>query len=454
MDSLVNDAPTSTDRTIGATAGADRPDAGARPADRDAIGRIAAWRPRSTSRLLVLLAVAFVASRLVAGAITQNPVIYGFPEIDPGHDIEVYAAIAGDALDEGQSPYRDQGISYPPGSMAAILPPEVAAAPLHTDYRTAFVGLMVIVDALGALALALIGRRTGWWHGLVAWVVVVPLLGPLAYSRFDLLPAVLTLWALERALAGRWWASAAFLGANVATKVYGVFLLPQAWVVAPRRSRVVLGAAAGAAVLLAPFVLELPTLGHVLFTDQGQRGLHWESTWGSLVLSAHFFLGYPVQAVSAYGGVDLRGGVSDTLTGLSSLVSIGVVLVTARRCATVVRRGDAGAMTLSMFGTLALLLGLGSVYSPQYVLWAVALGAAALAMVPAASLRPFSVLIAVVVLSHLVYPVFWLGLAEGDPASLLVLLARNGLTIVTGVLALRALPGAAADERHHVPQPG
>lgn len=400
--------------------------------------RIASWRPRSSRRLVVALIVAFALSRLLAGAVADHPMAYGDPQVDPGNDVNTFADVARRALDEGERPYRDQGISYPPGALVVIDSPHVLAPALGITYRTAFIGVMVLVDALGALLLALLARRTGHWHGLIAWVLVVPLLGPVVYTRFDLLPAVLTIAALERAAAGRWRAAGAFLGASVFTKVYAVFLLPHAWIVSPRRRQVVVGAVLGAAITMVAFVPEFGDLVASLISDQGQRGLHWESTWGSLVLTAHAF-GYPATIVTQYGAVDIASSVSRAFTLTASLVSLAVVVLTARRCASEVRRGSAPGLAMAMFGTLALLLGLGSVYSPQYVVWILALGAAALALAPRRALPAASALLAVVVLSHLVYPVLWRGLADGAPLSLAVLLARNGLTIAVGALALREL---------------
>lgn len=420
---------------------------GSVPSDRGgALGRLgrtadraAAWRPQSTRRLLVLLVVLFAVTRLFAGAVADRPMAYGDPQIDPGNDLVTYEGIARDTLDGGQTPYGDLGISYPPGALTVIDAPYLAAPLADVSYRTAFIVGMVLVDALGLLLLVLIARRSDFWQGAVAWVLIVPLLGPVVYTRFDLLPAVLTIWAVERAAAGRWRAAGAFLGASVLTKVYAVFVLPQAFLIAPRRRQVLIGAVIGAAVMLVAFVPQAADLVASLVSDQGQRGLHWESTWGSMVLVAHAF-GYPAVVVTAYGAVDVESSVSSALGLASTLITLGVVVVTARRCVQVVRRGSAPGLAVSMFGTMALLLGLGSVYSPQYVLWALAFGVAALALAPRSALPAFTALAAVVVLSHLVYPVLWRGLSTGEPLSLAVLVLRNALTLVAGALALRALP--------------
>jgi hypothetical protein len=405
------------------------------------LDRVSAWRPASPRHLLLVLAVVFAVSRLVAGAVAADPMAYGNPDVDPGVDVQLYGWTAQKTLDEGQSAYGDLGLSYPPGALVAMDAPYVAAKGLGVDYRAVYILTMVLVDAACAALLWTIARRTGFFQGVVGWVLLVPLLGPVVYTRFDLLPAFLTLVAVERATVGRWRAVGAFLALSVWTKVYAVFLLPQAFLVSPRRRQVAIGAAIGTAVALVAFVPQLGALADALLHDQGQRGLHWESTFGSLVLLAHA-LGYPARVVLEYGALDVHSGVSDALRTLSTLLTLGVVVATARRCALMVRRGSAPGLTLSMFGTLALLLGLGSVYSPQYVAWILVLGAAAMALAPRSALPAFLALAGVTVLSHLSYPVLWPGLLDGELLSIGVLLARNLLTIACGVLALRAMPAA------------
>lgn len=411
---------------------------------RDRWAGLAAWRPRSGRRLLLLLAAAFVVTRLLAGLVAAHPAAYGDPEVDPGHDVVLYEGYAHAMVTDRKVPYADVDIEYPPGALAALDVPYLLAGPAGVGYRTAFIATMVLVDALGAMALVSLGRRTGWWQGLVAWVLVVPLLGPVVYTRFDLLPAVLTLWSVERLAADRWRGAGALLGAAVAVKVYAVFLLPQVLVVARRRVQVLAAALVAMAVVTLPVAAHLGALAHDLQATQGARGLHWESTWGSVVMVARSF-GYHAVVVTEYGAVDIVSTVSRGFRLAAGLVSVAIVVATARRCREVVRRGSAPALALSMFGTMALLVGAGYVYSPQYVLWALALGAGALALTPARALRPFAVLAVVTVLSHLVYPVLWRGLEGGAVASLSALVARNALTIVAGALALRALPGADED---------
>jgi hypothetical protein len=91
------------------------------------------------------------------------------------------------------------------------------------------------------------------------------------------------------------------------------------------------------------------------------------------------------------------------------------------------------------FGTVAVATGVGPTYSPQFVIWVLAAGAAALSLAPRAMAVPAGLLVGVAVLNHLFFPVFFFDLFPGRAPAPAVLLVRNLMTVGAGVLALRAL---------------
>jgi hypothetical protein len=94
-------------------------------------------------------------------------------------------------------------------------------------------------------------------------------------------------------------------------------------------------------------------------------------------------------------------------------------------------------MSLLLFGALTVLIGFGSVYSPQYLLWVIALGSAALALNPRAAAPAMAVLGVAVGLAHIGFPLwFWDLLLFDKGGALIVLTVRDVLTVVAGVLAL------------------
>jgi hypothetical protein len=181
----------------------------------------------------------FVATRLaLALAAVASPGYY--ERIDT--DVNLYAGYAEQIVAEGRMPYVEVDVEYPPLLLPFLVAPAVLAPAV--PYRVGWVILMVAVDAAGLLAVWRLGRRWGTAAGAWWWVALFPLLGPLVYTRFDLLPAVASVVALERAVAGRWSGTGAWLAAGTLAKLWPGFLVPSAVAVARRPWCVVAGGAA------------------------------------------------------------------------------------------------------------------------------------------------------------------------------------------------------------------
>jgi hypothetical protein len=94
---------------------------------------------------------------------------------------------------------------------------------------------------------------------------------------------------------------------------------------------------------------------------------------------------------------------------------------------------------MSAFALVTLIVGLGRVYSPQYLLWIIGLAAAAGALAPKAARPALIVLGVTVVLAHIEFPFwFWDALFYDRGGALIVLITRDVLTLVVGALALRS----------------
>ncbi len=119
-------------------------------------------------------------------------------------DTPVYRGY-GDRMVDGQVPYRDFGLEYPPAALPAFALPSLAGS---EDYGAVFELLMLACGAgavcLVALALAAAGVSAGALVGGVSFAALSPLLlGPVLLSRYDLWPAVLTVAALAALARGR-----------------------------------------------------------------------------------------------------------------------------------------------------------------------------------------------------------------------------------------------------------
>lgn len=374
----------------------------------------------------------FVVTRLVASWVADHPDRYRSAAFTVTGDVDVYERWANEVGRQDRSAYGEVRIEYPPGSLPFILAPLAGAD--DDAYRSRFITLMVLVDAAGLAGLLVIARRVGSWWGPWAWTLLVPLLGPIAYLRLDLVPAVATIWALERAQAGGWSGVGGCLGFGAVAKVYPGLLLPL--VVASRwRWRTVGAAAAVGLIGVLPFAGSLGGLWDSVAGYHSERGIHVESTWGAVLLAAADGDGR-VRVEYDHGAFHVAGPGASALEKLSVALSLGAL---AGGVAVAWRRVDAGAtveLAAVMLGTLALLLSTGTVFSPQFMLWLFALGAVAAGLAPRVMWAPAGLLAVAAVLSQVLYPFHYDGLLADDPGPLALLAVRNALVAVTGALVL------------------
>jgi uncharacterized membrane protein len=343
-------------------------------------------------------------------------------------------------------------MEYPPAAIPIMMVPRYVRA---VSYRTEFVIFMVLFDAIGLYGLIRIARRTGSWWGAATWFVLIPALGPVAYTRLDLVVGVVLVWTIERALAGRWGHVGLLVAFGTALKLVPVLLLPLLFFVAPRdRRRLFVGSfITGIALALLPFIDVLPEMYRSIVGYHTERGIQAESIWGAGLLAARWVADYPVVVVSSHRAWDALAPSSALLKTLSNAASLAVVLG-AVVLAVRTRVDDLRRAALLIFAAMSLLVGVGRVYSPQYVLWLIALGAVAMAVAPRLAAPAVGVLGVTTLLAHLEFPVwFWDALFYAKGGALVALLARDVLTLVIGGAALWAWWRAREPEPVPEPEP-
>jgi hypothetical protein len=377
---------------------------------------------------MVALLVVFLLTRVGGAWLADHPVQYGR---NVTGDVELYEFWA-DQIEEGGSPYTDVPVQYPPGLLPFIMAPETLGDLL--SYRTSLIGLMVIVDALGLIGLALIAHRQGSLLGPWIWVIAIPLIGPLVYLRLDLVPAVATIWAVERLSRGAWAGAGAWLGLGAAAKLYPALLLPVSFISSPKRRRFLVGACVVPALALLPFVLSPRGLIHNVLEYHAGRDVHIESSWGLLLLVASK-LGLNVCIRFSAESFNVLSPVSSAvriLALISTALTIGVATWFAAR---VLRRGDVVGLTGLMYATLAMSIAVSTVFSPQFILWMLAPGAAALCSTGTSLRMPVLLLVPIAALSQLLYPFEYGHLLAMDTRGLLLLALRDLLVLTSASLA-------------------
>lgn len=318
---------------------------------------------------------------------------------------------------------------YPPLAIvvyaAGLLPAPAAALMAEM--------LLVLVATYALIARFWPGRQ----RAFAAYVVIA---APcLLLSRYDLVPAALTVGALAAALRKRFALAYVLLALGTALKLYPALLVPLV-VIAQYRggdgARRVAGAlSAGLLVLLAVYGGALLLGGHSAIqhlTFAAQRPPQDESTAGVLIgIAAH--LGVPARSFAAFGSPDVTSSLAGPLQlGLSAV--LGVFFVGACACLWM-RRVSLG---MAMVVVLAAAIATNKVLSPQYLLWLLPLVAVEEGLTPG--------WLAVAVLTFLDYPfLFGLnGLGHFPPPLpalpfLVVVGARDALVLVLAGRRLLAI---------------
>ena len=417
-------------------------------------------RRTATARDLVLLTAASLAL-LVATAVFE----WSRADDASSWDVPLYQSF-GDRMADGEIPYRDFRVEYPPGSLPAFLIPALVSraegepvyepelndrargfARAFATLMTALLAVTVVLTALSLRALHASVRHVSLALGLVAATPL--LLGELVLTRFDALPVALTAGSLAALLSGRARLAALVLGLAVATKLYPLLLLPLVAIHVHRRSggraaATVVGiAAATATLVVAPFLALAP--GEAWFSIRAQltRGLQVESLPGSVVLALGrvadaLGLGALGTGVAEGGTGDVRsadvtgalGSVVGTLAGLAAVAVVVAVWVAAWRSVSSPAR-----LVRDCAAVVAAQVALGRVLSPQFVLWLVPL-------VPLVGGRrgrlASALLAAALVMTHVWFPELYRDYVNvrGAPETA-YLLVRNGL-LVALLVALAA----------------
>ncbi|MFL6063775.1 MAG: glycosyltransferase 87 family protein [Friedmanniella sp.] len=249
--------------------------------------------------------------------------------------------------------------------------PYGATGGYRTGYLVAFIALMLALDGVFAWA---VWRSAGRRHesSLDFWIIFVLLIGPLAYLRFDILPAVLAGGALLVARV-RPWLTGALTGLGAAVKLWPALLVGAFLAHRPTRRPTAWG------FVLVGFGLALVSLltggwSRLVspLTWQSDRGLQIESIWATPVMVARAVSPASwLVDISKYQAYEVFGPGVGTLLLLSTLATVlglGVIvalLVRAYRHP----QPSAVAIGLVILATVAVMTVTNKTLSPQYLLW-------------------------------------------------------------------------------------
>lgn len=390
-----------------------------------------------SKRSVLILVAAFVLARGFLLWDAARPIHLG-----AGYgDMVRYEGWAQQVTEQNLAPYSQVAIEYPPGILPFIVAPEFINVG-GDEYRERFVALMALVDAAGFVGLMLLARRHGSQAGPWLWIVAITVLGPIAYLRLDMVPAVATIWALERASAGAIRSSGALWGFGILAKLYPILLIPAVVITTTRRKELLIALGATVALVLLGFVGALDHVWQAVIGYHGSRGIQLESTWALVLLTAAR-RGYESSVAYGYGAYEVNSAISTTLKDLAAVTSIATLALGTWAIARG-PRDDTGRLAIGLYGLLAGLLGVGTVLSPQFLVWLVALAAVAISFGRAPFRAPLLAIVPIALLTQIIFPYWYGAVVEGLPKGIVVLAARNLLLIGVSALVLLELWSSAS----------
>lgn len=386
--------------------------------------------PRFLLRLWLIARGLVFAIWLILAPSTQGDVIYYFNKVDT-------------LFEAGP---RQTLIEYPTPVIPVLMIPWLLGFGTRLGYVVAFVVCMLALDALFTRSLWTGGGRLRG-VAVVFWTIFLAFVGPTAYLRFDLIPAVLAGWALLSLVHRHHARAGALVGLGAATKLWPALLWP-ALLKGTRRQRLVATVAMfGTGGVLA--------LGSLLWAGwdrlvsplkwQSGRHLQVESVWAGLPMLSRlvqrddYWVG-----ISSFQAFEIWGPGVNTMLLLASVSSIIGYLTAIAAYVLWVRRGNQRlieACVLMLFVVLVMIV-TNKAFSPQYIMWVGGPLAAGLSLVSSTDdpdparrvrderrlIRTGSMLLMLTLLTQLVYPVGYAPLVKGSlgvtPVTL-VLVARN-----------------------------
>jgi hypothetical protein len=369
-------------------------------------------------------------------------------------DVPLYRRY-GEAVIDGDVPYRDFALEYPPGALPVFVLPALVSSDL-AGFRIALELLLAAcgVGMLGAMHTLLVRLRAPAatsWLALLLVATSPLLLGRLTAERYDLWPAALAAAALAAAVWGRHRTAGALLALGTAAKFFPIVLLPLlgwwAWRRHGRRAALHHFAAFAvvALVCVLPFVAASASGMGAMLERQVERPLQIETVGSALLLALHHAFGLSLGVEASYGSINLGGTKADVVAGAQSLLLL-VLLVFV--WVGVARRRSPDAETLVLASALAVtaVVVLGKVLSPQFLVWL-------LPFVPLVGGRKgvaaSALLAAACVATQLVFPSRYLDLIRLDETASVLVIARDlVLVAILGMLVhgLRARTTAQREE--------
>jgi hypothetical protein len=288
------------------------------------------------------------------------------------------------AIKEGDLPYRDQDLEYPPLSIPVLI------APIYVDDSTqgfvdGFQWEMLAFDLaiVVLIALALRGDATRVLSALgvytagvvmLSGVVFAPSLidtAPLILARFDLVPMLFVLAAIlarDRGRAATW---SGLLSVAAAVKAFPLLLYPVLLRGETRLRRVIVAGAIPLIACAAAVLIMGDEFGSAI-SYHSDRPLQIEAVGASPFEVAHVLGASGISSMTGHGGFELSASGADAARWASVVLGAAAYLVLVAAG----WRSEVSNLKLAT-ALLAVMVAFAPVLSPQFILWILPVSACA-----------------------------------------------------------------------------
>jgi uncharacterized membrane protein len=354
---------------------------------------------------------------------------------------------------DGQLPYSDFFSEYPPLALLSFLLPALFST-TQPAYGFLFAVEMLLLDLVVLFILAKFAARfkIRVWRVLSIYTLCLLAIGPIVTGRYDLLPATLVLVALYAFVSGRHKTAWAVLALGATAKIYPVIIAPlfALYLLYHRQYRqLTQGIAIFGAVLLAinlPWIIINADGFWQFISYHLERGLHSESSYGSVLLIGQIMGLTQVEGAMTYGSWNLSSPMADTLSQVSSYITASLLMfLYALYAHQLLRKSDSVAKAAMLnTGTVELILRYSllavfimlltsKLFSPQFLIWLVPL-------IPLVRARwryaPWVLFLIIGGLTQYIYPHYYLDFEAFVPYLVIMLAIRNFLLVVMAILYL------------------
>ncbi len=345
---------------------------------------------------------------------------------------------------DGQVPYRDFLTEYPPLALLSFLLPALLF-PSQPVYSLAFAVQILLIDLVVLCLLTAFASRLKMktWQVLGIYSLLLLAIGPVVTARYDLLPAMLVLASLYAFISGRYKTAAAALALGVTAKIYPAIIIPFFVIYLLRKRQLARMIPASivfigivAALVLPWLVLSADGFGQFL-SYHTQRGLHSESSYGSVLLVAAIMELTRVTGELSFGSWNISSPAADSLAAASPYISIGLLLILYALYAWKLwqQSENGGVAPISLLlrycllAVLVLLLS-SKLFSVQFLIWP-------LPLLPLVWGRwrhiPWIIFLVAAGLTQFIYPYHYVEFELGTPYLVWMMAGRNLLLVILAI---------------------